>query len=392
MCKCVHTGNMQKEKQCFSVEGFQPENNEVSLSLSDSFLFSLSLLSPPAPKRSPVTPGGFAVHTLAWCSCSGGPCPLSCPRLPATHEDPEGGNENIGISHKMSNKRRHGWLHLCRMISHSIPTLVCSVFSWSNGVSVVKMSQSHTFLSQKFEKTEPHIAGFPLPTLPYSLMCGGVIHAVSTNTHTADGRQRLATHSEEVTHTFNTHNHTHLNPLVVDAFTGNQPPWLLACLSVSMKTHTHAHTHCAQIPPFLHSHFWVFPSSQHKTNSYKYIPCLYQYMCEEARFCTRVDIYMWEKHFCSHYVRLEKLVVVRKHRKPHWKVRKHIIIAITEHQSVPGVICMPKMLCSRGGKYGCDVLCPQDNKTLLQYHHICSPDRPVWNDIQQSPPQGSLQQ
>lgn len=38
---------------------------------------------------------------------------------------------------------------------------------------------------------------------------------------------------------------------------------------------------------------------------------------------------------------------------------------------------MPKVLCSGEGKFGSDVLCPQDNKTLLlQYHHICSSDRP----------------
>lgn len=38
---------------------------------------------------------------------------------------------------------------------------------------------------------------------------------------------------------------------------------------------------------------------------------------------------------------------------------------------------MPKMLCSRVGGFGSDVLCPQDNKTELQrYHLICSSDRP----------------
>lgn len=86
----------------FFYEGCQAENSELSLFLIHSFVFphSISIFTPTAHlylkhtyTHSPATPGGFAVHTQA-CSCSGGPCPLSCPRLPATHEDPEGGNDN----------------------------------------------------------------------------------------------------------------------------------------------------------------------------------------------------------------------------------------------------------------------------------------------------------
>lgn len=90
----------------FFCDGCQVENNQT---LSDSFLFFLfHLLSlPPTPQNLPATLDGFSVHTQA-CSCSGGPCPLSCPRLPVTHEDPVGGNENINISYNISQKSRHG--------------------------------------------------------------------------------------------------------------------------------------------------------------------------------------------------------------------------------------------------------------------------------------------
>lgn len=124
-------------------------------------------------------------------------------------------------------------------------------------------------------------------------MCQGVIHTVSTHTHTqaTDGRQYLATHSEEATHT-----HIYTRTATFKSLGSWHIHWklatLVALLSLSMKTHTHCNQ-IPQIPPLLLSHFKIFPSSQHRTNSYKYTPYP-QYIGTRRKWILYEGQYVWE--------------------------------------------------------------------------------------------------
>ena len=93
-------------------------------------------------------------------------------------------------------------------------------------------------------KSQTMLTGIPLPHPAYILM-------LSEHTHT---------HTQKYTHTKHLlHIYMHLNLLVVDTFTGNQPP--PESHSVAVKTHSYA-LHKSQKFPSYSCQFRVFPSRQ----------------------------------------------------------------------------------------------------------------------------------